>query len=320
MNMSVFRFKQFEVENSASALKVGTDAVLLGAVVSLGWVNPEARAEAEMPEEAGTPGPAGKPEEAENPELAEKPERIDAPLKILDVGTGTGVIALMLAQRLAKKNGSGEATHSQNSDGDVVRSATFHIDAIDIDGPSAEEAKLNFSRSPWAEHMVAHHFGLADWDNGPYDLIISNPPYFENSLRNPDARESTARHADTLSYRELCEYAVTGPRTDAGGQTTSRTHLAPADRLPGGLSPDGRLAMILPAEQETDLRRTAASFGLYPARIVRIRTTGRKPPKRIVVELSRASGPAAEEELVIQKDGEFTPEYRSYVHPFLLYL
>ena len=285
MNMSVFRFKQFEVENSASALKVGTDAVLLGAVVGLDRMEGEA-----------------------------------APRRILDVGTGTGVIALMLAQRLAKKTGSGEATHSQNSDGDVARSATFHIDAIDIDGPSVEEAKLNFSRSPWAEHLASSHCGLAEWDNGPYDLIISNPPYFENSLRNPDVRESAARHADTLSYRDLCEYAVAGPRTDTGRQTASRTQLAPADHLPGGLSPDGRLAMILPAEQETDLRRTAASFGLYPARTVRIRTTGRKPPKRIVVELSRARGPAAEEELVIQKDGEFTPEYRSYVHPFLLYL
>ena len=267
MNMSVFRFKQFEVENSASALKVGTDAVLLGAVVGLGWKWGEA-----------------------------------APRRILDVGTGTGVVALMLAQRL------------------VEAELQFHIDAIDIDGPSAEEAKLNFSRSSWAEHLAAHNCGLAEWGKGPYDLIISNPPYFKNSLRNPDVRESAARHADTLSYRDLCEYAVAGPRTDACWQTASPSHLAPADRLPGGLSPYGRLAMILPAEQETDLRRTAASFGLYPARIVRIRTTDRKPPKRIVVELSRARGPAAEEELVIQKDGEFTPEYRSYVHPFLLYL
>ena len=293
MNMSVFRFKQFEVENSASALKVGTDAVLLGAVVGLGWVQGGALTGAEVP---GTG--------------AEKAGRAAAPRRILDVGTGTGVIALMLAQRLAKKTGSVEATHSQ----------TFHIDAIDIDGPSVEEAKRNFAASPWAEHLDARHCALAEWGRSAYDLIISNPPYFENSLRNPDVRESAARHADTLSYRDLCEYAVAGPRTDTGRQPEGRTQLAPADHLPGGLSPDGRLAMILPAEQETDLRRTAASFGLYPARTVRIRTTGRKPPKRIVVELSRARGPAAEEELVIQKDGEFTPEYRSYVHPFLLYL
>ena len=263
--MSVFKFKQFEVENSASALKVGTDAVLLGSVVSLGWVH-------------------------------------CAPLKVLDVGTGTGVIALMLAQRLAEPE------------------SQFHIDAIDIDGPSAEEAKLNFARSTWAKHLAAHNCGLAEWGNGPYDLIISNPPYFENSLRNPDARESTARHADTLSYRELCAYAVAGPRTDSGGESAARPQLAPADRLPGGLSPDGRLAMILPAEQETDLRRTAASFGLYPARIVRVRTTDRKAPKRIVVELDREKVPMREEQLTIQKDGDFTPEYRSYVHPFLLYL
>lgn len=265
--MSVFRFKQFEVENSASALKVGTDAVLLGAVVGLDRMGGEA-----------------------------------APRRILDVGTGTGVIALMLAQRLAEAE------------------SQFHIDAIDIDGPSVEEAKLNFARSPWAEHLTAHNCGLAEWGKGPYDLIISNPPYFENSLRNPDVRESAARHADTLSYRNLCEYAVAGPRTDAGGQTASRAQLAPADRLPGGLSPAGRLAMILPAEQETDLRRTAASFGLYPARIVRIRTTDRKTPKRVVVELGREKVPTCEEQLTIQKDGEFTPEYRSYVHPFLLYL
>ena len=291
MKMSVFRFKQFEVENSVSALKVGTDAVLLGAVVGLDRMWGEA-----------------------------------APRRILDVGTGTGVIALMLAQRLAKMSEQGtgsredEGQEERSREVHEVRSNGFHIDAIDIDGPSAEEAKRNFAASPWAEHLDASHCALAEWDNGPYDLIISNPPYFENSLRNPDVRESAARHADTLSYRDLCEYAVAGPRTDTGRQPEGRAQLAPADHLPGGLSPDGRLAMILPAEQETDLRRTAASFGLYPARTVRIRTTGRKPPKRIVVELSRARGPAAEEELVIQKDGEFTPEYRSYVHPFLLYL
>ena len=245
--MSEFRFKQFSVRNTDSALKVGTDAVLLGSLMT---VHPGER-------------------------------------RLLDIGTGTGVVALMAAQRLA-----GSTMAASAEDGVESR-----IIGIEIDGPSAEEARLNFEGSPWAGMLEARHCSLQDFRSpGEFDLIFSNPPYFDESLRNPDARESRARHTESLSYREVLAFA---------GEK---------------LAPGGLVAMILPAESETDVRRCAAGFDLNLSRIVRIRTTLRKPPRRVVVEFSRLRGQIREEELTMQNQDGFTEEYRRIAGAFLLYL
>lgn len=246
--MSEFRFKQFSVRNTDSALKVGTDAVLLGSLMS---ITGEER-------------------------------------RLLDIGTGTGVVALMAAQRLAG------STISATAD---AGAAYPEIIGIEIDGPSAEEARLNFEGSPWAGMLEARHCSLQDFRSpGEFDLIFSNPPYFDESLRNPDARESRARHTESLSYREVLAFAVEK------------------------LAPGGRVAMILPAESETAVRRCAAGFDLNLSRIVRIRTTQRKPPRRVVVEFSRLRGQIREEELTMQNQDGFTEEYRRIAGAFLLYL
>ena len=245
--MSEFRFKQFSVRNTDSALKVGTDAVLLGSLLT---VHPGER-------------------------------------RLLDIGTGTGVVALMAAQRLA-----GSAIDASAEDGVESR-----IIGIEIDGPSAEEARLNFEGSPWAGMLEARHCSLQDFRSpGEFDLIFSNPPYFDESLRNPDRRESRARHTESLSYREVLAFA---------GEK---------------LAPGGLVAMILPAESETAVRRCAAGFDLNLSRIVRIRTTQRKPPRRVVVEFSRLRGQIREEELTMQNQDGFTEEYRRIAGAFLLYL
>lgn len=246
--MSEFRFKQFSVRNTDSALKVGTDAVLLGSLMT---VHPGER-------------------------------------RLLDIGTGTGVVALMAAQRLAG------STISATVD---VGAAYPEIIGIEIDGPSAEEARLNFEGSPWAGMLEARNCSLQDFRSpGEFDLIFSNPPYFDESLRNPDARESRARHTESLSYREVLAFA---------GEK---------------LAPGGLVAMILPAESETAVRRCAAGFDLNLSRIVRIRTTLRKPPRRVVVEFSRLRGQIREEELTMQNQDGFTEEYRRIAGAFLLYL
>ena len=245
--MSEFRFKQFSVRNTDSALKGGTDAVLLGALMT---VHPGER-------------------------------------RLLDIGTGTGVVALMAAQRLA-----GSTIDASAEDGVESR-----IIGIEIDGPSAEEARLNFEGSPWAGMLEARHCSLQDFRSpGEFDLIFSNPPYFDESLRNPDRRESRARHTESLSYREVLAFA---------GEK---------------LAPGGLVAMILPAESETAVRRCAAGFDLNLSRIVRIRTTQRKPPRRVVVEFSRLRGQIREEELTMQNQDGFTEEYRRIAGAFLLYL
>ena len=245
--MSEFRFKQFSVQNTDSALKVGTDAVLLGSLMT---VHPGER-------------------------------------RLLDIGTGTGVVALMAAQRLVSS-----AIDASAEDGVESR-----IIGIEIDGPSAEEARLNFEGSPWAGMLEARHCSLQDFRSpGEFDLIFSNPPYFDESLRNPDRRESRARHTESLSYREVLAFA---------GEK---------------LAPGGLVAMILPAESETAVRRCAAGFDLNLSRIVRIRTTQRKPPRRVVVEFSRLRGQIREEELTMQNQDGFTEEYRRIAGAFLLYL
>lgn len=252
-----FKFKHFEVRNEASALKVGTDAVLLGATMTI---------------------------------------RTDD-RNLLDIGTGTGVIALMAAQRLeAAKAGKGsEGGNPEGSPAPAPAPAPYRITGVEIDHASAQEASLNFITSPWRSHLHALETPLSAFrPDAPFDLVFSNPPYFDESLRNPDPRESEARHTQSLSYRDICAFCA--------------EHL----------SPEGRLALILPAETEKTLVRTAASFGLYLGRIVRIRTVERKLFKRIIAEFSRVRTTPQESSLTLQKEGKRTQEYASLTEDFYL--
>ena len=240
--MGIFRFKKFEVINERSAMKVNTDGVLLGAAMTL------------APSDS----------------------------RLLDIGTGTGTIALMAAQRLA---------------------GAVWIDAIDIDEPSASEAAANFEHSPWAESLHAHNLSLEEFESAlqqsecRYDLIFSNPPYFEDSLTAPDERKSAARHtSDGLSYRDIFDFA--------------KTHL----------SDSGRVAMVLPSDQETAICRYARMSGLHLFRVLRIRTVPRKAPSRIVIEFSRVRPQSVDDSiLTIQNEGQYTQEYLSLTKDFYLF-
>ena len=249
--MSVFRFKQFDITNVRSAMKVNTDGVLLGAAVGLSYL-----------------------QEEEN-------------WQVLDVGTGTGTIALMLAQRLTQKSGFRE----------------LHLTGIDIDKASAEEAAENFSKSPWAEHLEAHNLDLcrfgAEMPDKVFDLIVSNPPYFDCSLKAPEERRNAARHTDSLSYKELMDFSL--------------VHLKEG----------GRLAVILPSDVEKTLLRYGRMCSLFPVRILRIQTTPKKQPARIIVEFIKGSkdleATMQEELLTLQEGGQYTAEYTRLVHEFYLW-
>ena len=141
MSNDWFRFKQFLIRQERSAMKVGTDGVLLGA-----WI------------------------ESSNPQY------------ILDVGTGTGLIALMMAQRFTDAS----------------------IEAIEIDPDSACEAANNVRASSWSNRIKIIQADFLLWEStGSYDLILCNPPYFKNSLLPPRAERSTARHEHFLPLSEL---------------------------------------------------------------------------------------------------------------------
>jgi tRNA1Val (adenine37-N6)-methyltransferase len=142
----VFRFKQFEVNQTGAAMKVGTDGVLLGAWAGLDH----------------------------NPET------------ILDIGSGTGLIALMLAQR----------------------SAAEQIDGVEIDPNAFETCTGNFEASPWSDRLFCYHASLQDFaaEFGPdYDLIVSNPPYFREGIPSSYQERDQARNQRTLSFADLLE-------------------------------------------------------------------------------------------------------------------
>ena len=252
--MGIFRFRHFSVENVESAMKVNTDGVLLGARMT---VRPSDRTS-------------------------------------LDIGTGTGTIALMAAQRLSGLNGRIQDVPDMSPDSDA---GTARIVAIDIDEASALEAGRNFAASPWPGMLEAVHSSLADFrTSGAYtcfDHIFSNPPYYDLSLGAPDLRRNAARHTESLSYRDLIACA--------------------ADIM----ADDGILSVILPADSELWLMRHARMSGLYPFRIVRIRTTERKKPSRIVVEFYRKRQDTPADSLLTIHDGpSYTQEYMDLTRDF----
>lgn len=241
--MGVFRFKRFDIVNERSAMKVNTDGVLLGASMTM---RPSDRF-------------------------------------LLDIGTGTGTIALMSAQRMS------------------AFSEDCSIHAIDIDEASATEADANFRNSSWDGNLHAFHMSLDRYeeiaDDRKYDLIFSNPPYFEDSLNAPEERRNNARHTSTgLSYREILDFAS--------------SHLAAS----------GRVSVVLPAETEHSLCRHARMTGLHLFRILRVKTVPRKDPSRIIAEFSRIRPESVcEETLTIQNEGKYTLEYLSLMHDFYLF-
>lgn len=156
--------------------------------------------------------------------------------RILDVGTGSGLIARMLMQRCPEAE----------------------VEGIDIDEAAVAQAKENGVRAFQAR--------LQDWKSdigNCYDLIVSNPPYFQNSLKNPDRGRELARHTDSLGYEELIAHSA---------------------RL---LKEEGQLALILPAEAEEEIRNLAAPYSLFPTHITRVYSKETKPARRVILAFNR---------------------------------
>ncbi|MGB7843961.1 MAG: methyltransferase, partial [Salinimicrobium sp.] len=143
-----FQFKHFTINQDKTAMKVGTDGVLLGAWVSLA----------------------------------------DEPYSILDIGAGTGVIALMIAQR----------------------SSAELIDALEIDEDAYEQAVENFENSEWGDRLFCYHAAFDEFveemqEEEKYDLIVSNPPFYSADYSSGNPKRDQARFADALPFGELLE-------------------------------------------------------------------------------------------------------------------
>ncbi len=265
MSNTWFQFKQFRITQERSALKVGTDGVLLGA-----WCrSPEKGEEGER--------------EREDDEILVETQFMASPNKkgnswhFLDVGTGTGLIALMLAQR-----------------------SEAEISAIEINPDACEDAKNNFQNSPWKERLILISEDFNQFSRRfveKFDLVVSNPPYFKQSLRSKDQAASVARHDVSLSFLQL----VRGAKAI--------------------LTDSGRLAVIIPFEAFDDFRETARLSGFFMARKTLVIPKAGKAPKRVLLEFSVKPVYPVDDELVILKEnGGYSDSFISLTKDFYLNL
>ncbi len=202
MSNDYFQFRQFVVHQQRCAMKVGTDGTLLGA-----WAA----------------APSGQ-------------------CRILDIGTGTGLIALMMAQRYPEAEVTG----------------------IDIDEDAVAQADENVSLSPFSERVRIYRQDIVNFtDIIGFDAIVSNPPYFVDSLACPDDQRTIARHAVSLTYEQLMHQAY---------------HL---------LKDEGRFSVVVPSDCRAKIEAAACLEGFFTTRVCLIKTTPRKQPKRQLIEFQK---------------------------------
>ena len=156
--------------------------------------------------------------------------------RILDVGTGTGVIALMVAQRYPESQ----------------------VAAIDIDEGAVRQAQQNVLLSPFSKRISVLQLAVQE-HQGEYESIVSNPPFFIDSLQAPDEQRNMARHTATLTYAELMKAAY---------------------RL---LTDDGEFSVIVPFDYRRRMEDEAIFVGFFPSRVCGVKTTERKPAKRYLL-------------------------------------
>ena len=223
MSNDYFQFRQFIVHQQRCAMKVGTDGTLLGA-----W--------------AAAPS---------------------VKCRILDIGTGTGLIALMMAQRFPESE----------------------VIGIDIDPEAVAQARENVRLSPFSERITIEQQDLMKFDDTEgFDVIVSNPPYFVDSLECPDDQRTMARHTVSLTYDGLIRQAF---------------------RL---LKDDGSLSLVIPAESRSLIESAASLSGFFLSRVCLVKTTPRKQPKRQLIEFRKHSV----KELIIEEGIiEDSPNVRS---------
>lgn len=222
--MSTFRFKQFPILQADNAMKVGTDAMLLGAIA-----------------------------------------HHQSPQNILDIGTGTGVLSLMLAQKYSE--------------------STIH--AVELDELAAKECQLNFDRSPWASRLKIDQRDFMSFESlEKFDLLISNPPYYQTRLENQDARKSRARHEASLPVTSMLRKSV----------ELMHEHSS--------------LWVIIPSENLESWLEKAESIQLFCVEGIAIYGKKNAPPKRHILSFCLVDLPLKSSSFTIRdENGDYTQEY-----------
>ena len=236
MPNSAFAFKQFNVKQDKCAMKVGTDAVLLGS-----WIQP------------------------------------NGSTHILDIGTGTGVIALMLAQ---KTNAS--------------------IVGIDIDVSATQQAQENVDESKFKNSITLFNTSFQDFvktTSLKFQLIVSNPPFFEQSLKSSDEKRSNARHADVLPFDELLEGVIKV------------------------LDESGKFCLILPTLEADKFRNMAQKKGLYLSKLLRVKSrVDKDTDKRHLMQFEFKPTEFSEETIAIEEDQRhsYTQAYKELTKAYYI--
>ncbi len=203
---------------------------------------------------------------------------VEAVENALDIGTGCGLIAIMLAQR----------------------NSGCHIDAVEIDEASGIQAEENVNKCPWSNRITVHRTSFQQFyyrKANKYDLIVSNPPYFQNSLSNPNREKSIARHAGSLPMKEL----ITGVK-----------------KL---LKENGKFCMIMPVAEAQIFMDKARESGLYCRRLTSVLPNPGKPPKRYLMEFRKTEGEIKQTELIIEleKRHKYSDGFKKLTGDFYLY-
>ena len=186
--------------------------------------------------------------------------------RILDIGTGTGIIALMMAQRYPEAQ----------------------VTAIDIDEGAVRQAEQNVSQSPFLGRISVLQQAVQE-HLGEYESIVSNPPFFIDSLQAPDEQRNMARHTATLSYAELMKAAY---------------------RL---LADNGEFSVVIPFDYRRRMEDEAVFVGFFPSRVCGVKTTERKPVKRYLLAFRKHPCPCQKEQLTIGSE-----DYQALTSAFYL--
>jgi tRNA1Val (adenine37-N6)-methyltransferase len=240
MANSFFRFKQFTVQQDKCAMKVCTDACLFGAFISTLVVSRQ------------------------------------GVQKVLDIGAGTGLLSLMLAQKIP----------------DAV------IDAVEIDSAAAQQAKENFEASQWKERLKTHATPIQHFKTqGRFDLIICNPPFFENDLKSEDEKRNVALHSHALTFKDLL--------------TSAEKHLAP----------EGTFAVLLPYHRLVEFEELSKQYNFFVDEKVLVKQTPKHNNFRSILCLTKKETVATQSQIIIRDEKEtYTKEFIALLKDFYLYL
>lgn len=192
--------------------------------------------------------------------------------RALDIGTGTGLLALMLAQKF---------------DG--------LIDAIDIQTDAAQQATANASDAAWSQRIHVHHADLSNWQASSYDLIISNPPFYEKDLKSPDIQRNLALHDTGLTLTSLFENVT---------------------RL---LKPSGKFALLLPAHRQTEAMELAKQWGWTASELIKVCQTEKHTPFRVMYWFEKSDTTSIEEKTIcIKENGVYTEDFVGLLKDYYL--